>query len=54
MTASTTEMSTRHASPWVIAIIIGFITLVVVNGVFICIAVKGADPVVESYRTETR
>lgn len=54
MIASTTGTPARRTSPWIVAIIIGFITLVLVNGAFIYVAVKGADPVVESYRTEPR
>lgn len=41
-------------SPWVIALVIGFILVAMVNVVFIWIAVRGQDPVVESYRTTSR
>ncbi|HEY0305281.1 MAG TPA: hypothetical protein VGC44_09915 [Longimicrobiales bacterium] len=41
-------------SPWVIAIIIGFALMIVANGLFIYVAVSGADPVAASYRTERR
>jgi hypothetical protein len=51
---SQTTASPRRTSPWIVGIIIGFIVLVLVNGAFMYIAVKGADPVVQSYRTEAR
>jgi hypothetical protein len=41
-------------SPWVIGIIIGFVVMLVMNAVFITIAVKGADTVVPSYETADR
>jgi hypothetical protein len=41
-------------SPWVIAIVVGFVVIVLVNMGFIYIAVKGADPVVPSYNAEER
>ncbi len=43
-----------RTSPWVVGIIIGFILMVLVNGAFIYVAVKGADRVVASYNTEHR
>ncbi len=36
---------------WPIAITLGLLTVVVVNIVFIVVAVGGADPVVESYES---
>jgi hypothetical protein len=43
----------RH-SPWIAAIIIGFVLMIAANAVFIYVAVSGADPVASSYRTEPR
>jgi hypothetical protein len=39
---------------WPIIIIVGLILVIVVNGIFIYIAVSGADDVVPSYTTEER
>jgi hypothetical protein len=39
---------------WPMIITVGLIVVVVVNAVFIYIAVKGADAVVPSYNTEER
>lgn len=39
---------------WPIAITLGLLTVVVVNIVFIVVAVGGADPVVESYESGER
>ena len=44
----------RRRSPWPIAIAIGLILVALVNVVFIWIAVRGQDPVVDSYETESR
>jgi hypothetical protein len=41
-------------SPWPVMIALGLLLVVVVNFLFIYIAVRGADPVVPSYRTEPR
>jgi type IV secretory pathway VirB3-like protein len=41
-------------SPWVLGIIIGFAVMMLVNAVFIYIAVKGADQIVPSYHSEQR
>jgi hypothetical protein len=38
--------------PWAIAI--GLLLVVLVNAAFAYIAIHGADPVVDSYRTEPR
>lgn len=35
-------------------ILLGFVVVVAVNALFIYIAVRGADPVVQSYTTEPR
>jgi len=39
---------------WPLVITIGLILVIVVNAVFIYVAVKGADAVVPSYNTEER
>ncbi|MBT8395337.1 MAG: hypothetical protein HKO65_08375 [Gemmatimonadetes bacterium] len=39
---------------WPVIITLGLVLVVVVNAVFIYIAVSGADDVVPSYRTEER
>ena len=44
----------RRRSPWPIAIIIGLILVAIVNVLFVCIALRGQDPVVDSYKTESR
>jgi hypothetical protein len=44
----------RQHSPWIIAIIIGFVLMIAANAVFIYVAVSGADPVSASYLTEPR
>ncbi|MBX6365892.1 MAG: hypothetical protein IRZ00_18760 [Gemmatimonadetes bacterium] len=44
----------ERTSPWVVAIIIGFALMLLANGVFIYVAVSGADRVVASYRVEPR
>jgi hypothetical protein len=54
MIADARTVKNTRTSPWVIGIIIGFITLVLVNGAFIYIAVTGADQVVSSYDIEKR
>lgn len=41
-------------SPWVIAVIIALVVVAIVNVLFIWIAVRGQDPVVDSYVTEPR
>jgi hypothetical protein len=41
-------------SPWPLLITVGLIFVVVVNAIFIYIAVSGADDVVPSYVTEER
>ena len=48
-------MSTRGRDrTWPIAIVIGFTLMMLVNGAFIYIAVRGADQVVPSYVSEHR
>lgn len=54
MKARAREAGESGTSPWVLGIIIGFVVLVLVNGAFIYIAVKGADQVVPSYHIEER
>ncbi len=44
----------RRRSPWPLAIVIGLILVAIVNLVFIVIAVRGGEPVVESYSTGQR
>lgn len=46
--------SRKRLSPWVVAIAIGFAVIFLANGIFIYIAVSGADPVAPSYVTEPR
>ncbi len=43
-----------RGSPWPAAIIIGLILVAIVNLVFIVMAVRGGEPVVESYSTGQR
>ena len=47
------ERASRR-SPWVIAIVVGLILVAIVNVLFIYIAVRGQDPVSDSYVTEPR
>jgi len=44
----------ERRSPWVLGIIIGLVLMVVVNLVFIYIAVSDADTIVPSYNLEHR
>jgi hypothetical protein len=44
----------QRRSPWVVGIFVMFAIVVLVNAVFIYVAVKGADQVVPSYITEGR
>jgi hypothetical protein len=39
---------------WPIGLLIAFIVMIAVNGVFVWVALKGHDPVVSSYQTEPR
>ena len=39
---------------WPILIAVGFVLVILVNAIFIYIAVSGADDVVPSYQTEER
>lgn len=41
-------------SPWVTGILIGFAVMLLMNAIFIYVAVKGRDPVVPSYAAEER
>jgi hypothetical protein len=44
----------RQSRLWPILITLGLLFVILVNGIFIYIAVKGADQVVPSYITEER
>jgi hypothetical protein len=46
--------STWNSRVWPILITAGLLAVLLVNGIFIYIAVKGADQVVPSYVTEER
>jgi len=52
MTNTPPETPTR--SPWPWAITLGLLFVILVNAALAYVAVKGADPVVESYRVESR
>ena len=56
MTATTEPAPAPGArrSPWVIAIIVALVVVAVVNVLFLYIAIRGQDPVVDSYITEPR
>ncbi len=43
------EPGTRRRSPWPLAIVIGLVLMALVNVLFIYIAVRGQEPVAESY-----
>jgi hypothetical protein len=47
-------MAQQQRSPWVTGIIIGFVVMLMMNAVFIYVAVKDRDPVVPSYTAEER
>ncbi len=47
-------MSERRTSPWVVGILIGFTVMLIMNVIFITIAVKGADTIVPSYQAAER
>jgi len=46
--------SSRAARRWPWAIVIGLSLVVLVNALFAYLAIRGADHVVSSYRTESR
>ena len=46
--------SAWNSRVWPILITVGLLVVLLVNGIFIYIAVKGADQVVPSYITEER
>lgn len=48
------EREAGRRSRWPLAIVIGLILVAIVNVVFIVIAVRGGEPVVESYSTGQR
>ncbi len=57
MQATTEQEATsspRRRSPWLIAIIVALALVGIVNVLFIWIAVRGQDPVVDSYVTQSR
>lgn len=39
---------------WPIGLLIAFLVMIAVNGLFVWVALKGRDPVVSSYQTEPR
>jgi hypothetical protein len=41
-------------SPWPWAIVIGLTLVILVNAAMAYIAIQGSEPVVDSYRTESR
>ena len=45
---------TERRSPWPWAIIAGLLFVILVNAAMAYIAIQGSDPVVDSYRTESR
>ncbi len=48
------EPTNPGARVWPRAIFLGLLLVVVINGLFAYIAIRDADPVVSSYRTEAR
>jgi len=44
----------RDQRIWPIALIVGMLIVILMNAVFIWIAVSGRDTVVDTYQTETR
>jgi len=44
----------RRRSPWLLAIVIGLVLVAIVQVLFIYIAVRGQEPVAESYTTTAR
>lgn len=48
------EKASERPQLWVVAIIIALAFVMIANGVFIYVAVSGADPVVPSYTLEHR
>ena len=51
----TSPAETRpRRSPWPLAIVIGLVLVAIVQVLFIYIAVRGQDPVAESYTTTAR
>jgi hypothetical protein len=41
-------------SPWPWAIVIGLLFVILVNAAMAYVAIQGSDPVVDTYRTESR
>ena len=48
------QMSPEFRSPWPWAIVAGLLFVILVNAAMAYIAIHGSDPVVDSYRTESR
>jgi hypothetical protein len=44
----------RSRSPWPWAIVVGLLLVTLVNAAMAYVAIQGRDPVVASYRTESR
>ena len=49
-----TAADKRNGRVWPIAIVVGLVIVILVNVLFIYVAVSGADAVVPSYNTEPR
>jgi hypothetical protein len=47
-------MKDSQRSPWVTGIIIGFVLVVLMNAVFIYVAINGRDQIAPSYTAEER
>lgn len=48
------ERNKTEGRHWPWGIVLGLLLVVIVNVVFAFVAIRGADPVVSSYRTEPR
>ena len=53
-TEAETRARVRDSRLWPILITVGLVLVILVNAIFIFIAVSGADQVVPSYQTEER
>lgn len=47
-------MTDKKGSPWPVGIALSLLVVILVNALFVYVAVHGADPVVPSYQTEPR